>query len=508
MFIFFRWICWFTVVAAVVSQSPRAEAQDLSRYRVVYSTYLGGRQWDQAREVIPYDDGSVLVGAQMCSSDAPTTAGVVQPQYAGDDPGLGHGGVYGGDCYLARLSPDGERILAATFFGGSKQERNVYGMELDRAGNVVITSMTRSPDVPTTAGCFQPKHGGGRGSTFAAKISPDLKRLIWCTYVGGSGDEAPRGGLALDNDDNVCIFGTTSSADFPTTPGAYRTALGGPRDAFVAKLKADGSGLVWSTLFGGSAEDYMLGGRLDAAGNVHFAGHTTSADLPATPGAAQPRLGGRHDGYAVQLSHDGSRLTYVTYVGGSENEFPEHRPLIGDDGSMLLPGVSGSTDFPTTPSVLQRELRGNNDAFLTKISNDGQRFTFSTLFGGSATEFCLMPTLLPGGNILVVGQTESEDLPVTPGAWWRRFQGGRSDGWLAVLSPDAARLLYCTYIGGSGDDMVRSVAIGRGGELYLVGHTSSRDFGVTVSAAQTSYGGGKGDAFVMKLVPVGSATNR
>jgi len=84
-----------------------------------------------------------------------------------------------------------------------------------------------SRDLPTTAGCFQPKHGGGRGGCFAAKLSADLKQLMWCTYLGGSGDESPRGGLALDADDNVCIFGTTGSDDFPATSGAQRRAVCG-----------------------------------------------------------------------------------------------------------------------------------------------------------------------------------------------------------------------------------------------------------------------------------------
>jgi len=479
------------------------DAGEGRKYAVAYATYLGGSAWDQAREAIPAPDGAVLVGAQTCSADMPTSAGVVQPKYAGDDPHLGHGGVYGGDCYLARLSPDGRQILAATYFGGSKQERNVYGMELDRAGNVVITSMTRSRDIPTTEGCFQPKHGGGRGSTFAAKLSPDLKRLIWCTYIGGSGDEAPRGGLALDADDNVCVFGTTASADFPTTPGAFQLRRSGPRDAFVAKLKADGSGLLWCTLFGGSAEDYMLGGRIDNSGAVYFAGHTTSADLPRTSGSAQSKHGGQHDAYVVKLLSDGSRPDYVSYVGGSANEFPEHRPSVTADGGLLLPGVTGSPDFPTTPAALQRKLRGKNDAFLTKLSADGGRFMFSTLLGGSGTEFCLMPTSTPNGEIIVVGQTESRDLPVTPAPLQKSHGGGRSDGWLAIFSSDASRLLYCTYLGGSGDDMVRSVALGLKGELYLVGNTASRDFPVTDGAAQPQYGGGNGDAYVVKLIRFG-----
>jgi hypothetical protein len=479
-------------------------AEDRARYEIAYATFLGGGQWDQAREVIPYPDGSVLVGAQTSSPDMPTTVSVVQPKYAGDDPSLGHGGVFGGDCYLARLSADGSKILAATYFGGSSQERNVYGMELDRLGNVVITSMTRSRDLPTTDGCFQPRHGGGSGTSFAAKLSADLTKLLWCTYLGGSGDESPRGGLAVDAEDNVCIFGTTSSADFPTTPRAHRSQRNGRRDAFVAKLKADGSGLVASTLFGGRGEDFMLGGRIDKAGDMLFAGHTTSPDLPATAGTAQPVHGGQHDAYIAKLSGDLSQLRYATYVGGSENEFPEHRPYVSVDGSVLLPGVTASDDFPTTSAAFGRKLSGKNDAFLSKVSADGKQFLFSTVVGGSLTEFCLMPTPAPDGDVFIVGQTESKDLPVTPDALQRRFGGGRSDGWLAILSSDASKLRYCTYLGGSGDDMVRCLALGANGVIYLVGNTSSPDFPVTERVIQSGFGGGSGDAYVVKLVPGGS----
>jgi hypothetical protein len=390
--------------------------------------------------------------------------------------------------------------VAATYFGGSKQERNVYGMGLDHAGNVVLTSMTRSPDLPVTAGCFQSRHGGGAGSIFVAKLSADFRRLLWCTYLGGSGDESARGGLDLDAEDHVCVFGTTASADFATTPGAHRTRRNGARDAFVAKLKADGSGLVWSTLFGGSGEDFMLGGRVDAAGCVYFAGHTTSPDLPMTDGAAQPRWGGQHDAYVVKLTADGSRLLYVTYVGGRENEFPEHRPFVGRDGSLLLPGVTASADFPVTPSAFQGQLKGKNDAFLTKLSPDGKQFAFSTLLGGSQTEFCLMPICDEQGRIFLVGQTESRDLPVTAGAFQRTYGGGQSDGWLAILDATGSKLLYCTYLGGAGEDMVRSLTFGPASEVYVVGHTASSDFPVTPDALQTKFGG-RGDTFLVKLVP-------
>ena len=230
----------FASTAAIVLLGLEAiqAAERTLGYHIVYATYLGGSQWDQAREIIVRPDGSVLVGMQTCSTGLPTTPGAVQPQYAGDDPALGHGGVYGGDCYLARLSADGRRILAATYFGGSKQERNVYGLALDRVGNVVFTSATRSPDAPTTPGCFQRKFGGGPSDMLVAKLNADLTRLLWCTYatyLGGNGDDLIRS-LALGPEGEVYLVGSTSSDDFPVTDGAVQKQHGSKGDAFVVKL--------------------------------------------------------------------------------------------------------------------------------------------------------------------------------------------------------------------------------------------------------------------------------
>ncbi len=495
-FVFTLAVCFLGLEASHCAEGPL-------RYRIAYATYLGGNQWDQAREIILHADGSMLVGMQSCSTGLPTTVGAVQRQYAGDEPALGAGGVYGGDCYLAHLSSDGGRVLAATYFGGSKQERNVYGMALDRQGNVVITSATRSPDAPTTSGCFQRRFGGGPSDMLVAKLAADLTQILWCTYVGGAGDDFPRGGLALDAQDNVCVVGTTTSADFPTTPGVLQPRLNGPRDSAIVKLKADGSGLVFGTFLGGSGEDdAIMGVRFDGEGNLYVAGHTRSTDFPITASAAQPRLGGRSDCYLAELSPDAARLIYATYLGGSGEDFAEHRPWLGPDGAQILTGSAGSPDFPTTPGAFNRILRGKTDGLLTKLSPDGKRFQFSTLVGGSGTDFLLMPTPDAQGHICVVGGTSSRDFPVTPDALQPRFGGGQEDAVLAVFNADASRLLYATYLGGSGDDLVRSLVLGPRGELYLVGSTSSEDFPVTKGALQKKHGG-KGDAFVVKLVPAG-----
>jgi len=483
------------LVMGIAQQDATAELH----YRIEYATYIGGSGGEDLREVIPLSDGSVLVGGHTNSTDLPTTEGVLQPNYAGDNPALGHPGVYGGDCYLIHLSADGKKIIAATYFGGSKQERSTYGMAFDKQGNVVITSGTRSPDLPTTPGCFQSEYGGGPTDWFAAKLSSDFKQLLWCTYIGSSDDGMPRGGLTLDEQDNVYLVGGTASANFPTTPGALQRNRNGKRDAVVVKLKSDGSELIFSTLIGGSNSDGTMGVRVDSSGDIYFAGHTQPSDFPVTADAPQSHPGGKSDCYLAKLSSDGSKLLYSTYLGGAENEFAEHQPYLATDGTVLLTGVTAASDFPTTEGAFQRDLKGETDGFLTKLSADGKKFVFSTLLGGSGGDFWLMPTLDSEGNIFIVGQTDSQDFPTTPNAVQTTYGGGRGDGAFVVLSPDGSKILYATYLGGSGGELIRSLALGPNGEVYLVGPTGSKDFPVTSNALRTKLSG-KGDAFVVKLV--------
>ena len=477
------------------------------RYKVAYATYVGGSADEQLREVIPAADGSVLVGGQTSSPDLPVTPGAAQGRYGGEPAGTGHPGIYGGDCFLMRLAPDGGKVLACTYFGGSKQERNVYGMAVDRGGNVVITSATRSPDLPTTEGAFQRKYGGAPSDWAVAKLSPDLKRIVWCTYVGGRGDDFPRGGLAVDGEDSVYVVGGTASPDFPTTPGVFqREPRKASRDAAIVKLKADGSGLIFATRLGGSDWDGLMGIRVAPDGSFHVAGHTRSADFPVTPGAAQGRLGGQSDCFLAGFSKDAARLLYATCLGGGENEFAEHRPHLLADGSVLLTGVTGSADFPTTEGAFRRRLGGGTDGFLTKLAPGGKRWAFSTRIGGSEGEYLLMPTPDAAGNVFFVGTTRSKDFPVTPRAVQPKYAGapgqGDGDGVLGVLSADGSKLLYATFLGGSGADLIRSVALGPDGAVYLVGSTSSADFPVTPGAASPQLRG-RSDAFVVKLVPAG-----
>lgn len=489
-----------------VATEARAETAPPSgmpyEYTMDYGTYFGGSEREEAREVIPLADRSLLFGGQTASPDMTVTPGAVQRTYAGEPASAGHPGEYGGDMFVTRLNAEGSRVIASTYFGGSKQERNVYGMALDRQGNVVISTGTRSPDLPTTPGVYQRRYGGAPADMMAAKLSPDLTQLLWCTYVGRAANDWGRGGLALDARDNVYLLGRTESADFPTTPGAYQQNQRGAGDAVVVKLSPDASQLVYCTRLGGSGTEVIMGARVDDEGTIHVAGHTWSGDFPVTPGAPQASFGGgQADGFMAGISADGSHLIYSTYLGGSGSEFGEHRLGLLPDGSVLFSGYAGSNNFPTTPGAYQRSMQGSASGFLTKLSANRTQFAFSTLLGGSGGEFYLMPTADARGNIFIVGQTSSRDFPVTDNALQKTYAGGSNDGVLVVLSADGSELIYATYLGGSGEDLIRSLALGPHGEVYLVGKTDSNDFPITPGAAQPTRGGDM-DAFVVRVKPI------
>lgn len=478
--------------------SPPPEWNAAARFKVSSFSYLGSAADDQLREILPEADGSIWIAGQAGGPGFPTTPGVLQASYAGEDTSRkAVTGGYGGDCWIGRLAADGKRFVAASYFGGSRQERNVYGLERAKDGDLVFTTMTRSPDLKTTPGSFQPRYGGGSADWYVARVAPDLKTFRYATFLGGEETDFPRAGLALDAEDRPVVVGYTGG-DFPSAKGASLTAAHGQDDVVVAKLSADGAALIASARVGGRAGDEVAGVVVSPEGDVFYAGQTASADFPATESAPQRSLGGGFDAAVVRLLPDLSAASTATFLGGSKDEFSEHRLLRTAAGDVYVTGSTGSSDFPATKGAWLEKFGGVNDGFLVRYAPDLSRVVFATFVGGKGDDNLLMPTLGPDGSIWCVGFTSDPAFPTTPDALQPKFGGGKSDGIVVAISADGARLVYASYFGGDGTDTLRSIAFLKDGSAWLVGTTSSKNLSATPGAPQPKLAGGT-DGFILKL---------
>jgi hypothetical protein len=231
-----------------------------------------------------------------------------------------------------------------------------------------VEGETGSADFPTTPGSFQPAYAGGDADGFVTTLRPDGRRLVWSTFVGGSGYDGAHDG-ELDAAGNFYLDGPTDSADFPVTAGAFQPAFGGgPTDAWVAKLNRTGTRLVCATYLGGEGEEDVLDLTTDRAGNAYIPGLTSSADFPVTGHAFQRTFGGGPlDGYVTKLNPSGTRAVWSTYLGGSDLDVAGS-VRVDRHGVAHVPGVTGSTDFPVTRGAFQTTNAGGMDAFLVKVA--------------------------------------------------------------------------------------------------------------------------------------------
>jgi hypothetical protein len=213
-----------------------------------------------------------------------------------------------------------------------------------------------------------------------------------------------------------------------------------------------------------------------------------------------------------EISSDEIELRFSTYLGGTDYDYVS-AITIDDSGDIYIAGCTSSTDFPTTEGAYDRSHNGGSigfyeDAFVMKLSNDGQEILYSTFIGGSDDDESVYDIAVDDeGSVYITGITTSDDFPTTPGAFDRTYNGGETDGFVAKLSPDGSELLYSTYIGGSEGDFPNALVVGSNGECYVVGVTYSEDFPIDTPNDQESCytQSGRTDGFVFKLDENGSS---
>jgi uncharacterized protein (TIGR03437 family) len=327
--------------------------------------------------------------------------------------------------------------------------------------------------------------------------------MLWATYLGGSGADAALS-IAVDGKGSAYVLGSTTSANFPTTQGAYQSGTANASRAFLTKLSPDGGSLVYSALLGPIISygyfpgEILLSGRspagltIDSAGNAYFGGSAPPGSLPVTAGA----YSSSGSAFVAKLDPTGGKLLLLTYLGGSGKSDSVRGLAIDTSGNILAAGLTTAADFPVTSPFAHTGVGSNSNsgAFLVKLDSTGGSAVYSAVLGGTsplaggAYSFATGVAVDGVGDAYLTGVTTATNFPIA-GAFQPKFSGN-SDGFLARIDPTGQQLLYSNYLGGSGSDQPLAIAVDGAARVTVVGETLSADFPLTANALRHSFGGG------------------
>ena len=412
---------------------------------LVYSSYLGGSGGDSGHGIAVDSSGDAYVTGDTFSTDFPTTSGVFQTSNNGTSQSASN-------AFVSKFNPSQQgaaSLVYSTFLGGSGHlglGDDGAGIVVDSSGKAYVAGTTFSSNFPTTSGAFQTSNNAAAisaSNAFVTELNSTGTALIYSTYLGGSGTDHVGGdkvaGIALGSSGKVYVTGSTYSADFPTTSGAFQTsnnaAAISARNAFVTELNSTGTGLNYSTYLGGSGGDTGAGIAIDSSGDAYITGAANSTDFPTTSGAFQTSNSGHGVAFVTELNSTGTGLNYSTYLGGSGGDAGAGI-AVDSSGDAHVTGSTFSTDFPTTSGVFQTS---NNDAsgtaFVTELNSTGTALNYSTYLGGSGDangngDAGAGIAVDSSNNTYVTGQTYSTDFPTTPGV----FQTSNNDAFSAAHS--------------------------------------------------------------------------
>ncbi len=388
-------------------------------------------------------------------------------------------------------------LIYSSYLGGSADD-SVSAIALDAGGNIYVAGWTDSIDFPVE-NAVRSTNGGGVDA-FVAKLNPAGTTLLYATYLGGLYSDRATG-IAVDSSGCAVITGSTQSPAFPILH-AFQGTLHGSSDAFVTKLNAAGSGLVFSTFLGGSAQQSGNGVALDTAGSIYVTGNTNSTDFP-TFDAYQATNHGAQNAFLAKLSPTGG-LIYATYLGGSLTD-SGNGVAVDSFGNAYVTGGTTSVNFPIVGGVQTRNA-GGQDAFVAKFNTSGSSLVYSTYLGGSGGTVTQPETgnaiaVDSVGNAYVTGDTSSTNFPLA--GPFQAGLAGSSDAFVTELNSSGSAIVYSSYLGGSSVDYGSAIAVSASGTAYIAGYTASTDF-PTVAPLQAANAGAY-DAFVAEVAPGGTS---
>lgn len=475
---------------------------------LAYSTYIGGTANDSASGIFVDASGVVYLTGTTTKNlftNYPTTAGAFDTVFDGDPGEL--------DAVVTKLNASGTALVYSTYIGGDLNPSFDEGVEMavDATGAVYIAGRTSSIDFPVTGGAFDTTNAGNQ-DVHVTKLNPAGNAIVYSTFLGGDSPDIARG-IAVDASGQAYVTGIANfgfTASFPTTAGSFQPAMNGPSDAFVTKLNATGSALIYSTFLGGSGVDDGGAIAVNASGQAYVTGTTedSTTDFPTTAGVFSTTNAGGFDVFVARLNAAGSGLVWSTMIGGPSTDTPT-AIFVDGTGQVYVGGFSmdAATDFPTTAGAFATTNAGGEDAILFKLNATASALLYSTLIGGSGNDRIFDITVDSSGQAYTTGFSLNAvtDFPVTPGAF-KTAPVGQSEAFVTKFNATATALVYSTFLGGASDDLGRGIAVDSLGRANVTGNTrpGPPNLPTTPDAFDATHNG-QFDMFYVKLDPTGNS---
>jgi hypothetical protein len=470
---------------------------------LIWASYIGssnfGMVGDSAYAVAVRKNDEAVVAGTTDWGNFPVTPGTYSTPFRKDRK-----------AFVSVFDSTGTSLVYSCLLGGNSPVgingyTQALAVDAGSNGDVVVAGWTSHPDYPVTSGALDTVLDGpgiGTRSGFVTKLDRTGTKLVYSTFLEGSGDGDEVHCVRLDESGAALLGGQAASTDFPVTPGAFDTIHGPSTPGFLCRLNPTGTALEWSTFLGTGSSVRSL--DWESSGAILIAG-MTGAGFPATPTAFDKSHNGQGwDCFAAKLTGDGKTLVWGTYLGGQGDDTFPH-VAVHESGDVIVAGRTMSQDFPITPGVFQTQHTpaaiNNFDTFVTRVSKDGSSLVYSTFIGGIGRDEVAGVGVDTAG-VVTIGGTGAGTYPITKGA--QDADQVLYEGTLTRLSPDAKRLFYSSYVGGTGHDELHAVSVDESGIVTAAGFTTG-GFPVTPGAFGTTYFGGQTDAVVcrVELQPIG-----
>lgn len=470
---------------------------------LVYSTYLGNAGADAINGVVLDNAGNVIAAGSTETEDLPIVTGSYDTQY--------NGGI---DGVVIRYSPQLQTILSLTYLGGGGDDI-INAVTIDFNGGIFVGGETGSTNFPLSTSWKDEFKAGIDG--FVAKLSSNGSQLVYSSYIPGSLDDRVLA-IAARPTGELLVGGVTNSSDYPRDNGAYQNLKKALTDGFMMEFRPSGSLINFASYIGGDGDDRVTGVGYDPSfGSVFIAGTTgqgiANGAYPV-PNMFNPSrrpwdntFNQKDDGFVAKFGIAGTpsneSVHFLGYLGGNGNDrITGLTPL--DDGTVVVCGETDfgtgtTTSFPIVGST--SSSKGGLDIFASRISSNGRTLVNSGVYGTSGTESATAIDFIPGtSQLLLSGWTSSKDFSSNnigsknPDGG---YGGGPKDGVVMKLTNDLSEVIYSSYFGGTGEDIVKAIVETSRGDFYFGGVTTSPDL-VTFQETQNSTAGTGTNGFIAK----------